>query len=406
MVNIGTRKESNNFGWMEVVNGPYSSGCERNDTKVDVKFDNTGCIRKNILTKTFLLGAVRDGSILVSSLLDGRAFKTGSYGSVEILKYKTAKAVDIRFVDTGNIQTVQADNLLTGLITDHVVRDVTNAVTKEADRLRVEAHTALMDSYAERRRLLMVKREERKAALELSRLKAEQRSANFKARLEDNEAENLKRIVECVKPVVVETNLSQESDGVLNVDFKDRDGKWVLRYSRTQQGGREFVQTRLGKLHNNMTQRASKSGSVQNIHNPAYKGVVVSDDFKDPQKFCDWAVNQPGWGLGYSLEKDLLVPGNREYAADKCVFLPQVINYAIVKLSSGKSAVVPFKGGFRAKTSIGGLQVRLEVCDTYEEAIQMYKDYRSAYVKRLAVEYSETISPVAYDALMKWNLDL
>lgn len=190
---------------------------------------------------------------------------------------------------------------------------------------------------------------------------------------------------------------------VIDVDFKDRNGKWVLRTRQNE----EFIQTRLGRLHNNVTQRAKKQGSYQAIHN-TYEGVTISELFQDAQKFCDWVVEQPGWGLGYSLDKDLLIPGNREYSETSCVFLPNCINVTIQKsrkngtLGAYKSSRYDSRWFSKADT-IGGL-VYLGTFPTAESASEAYVEFKELYVKTLAEKYKSTIDPRAFDALMSWTL--
>jgi hypothetical protein len=192
---------------------------------------------------------------------------------------------------------------------------------------------------------------------------------------------------------------------VLDADFKDRDGNWVLRFRYAG----KFIQTRLGRLHNNLVQRANKSGAVQNKFAKAYNGVSVSGEFLNPQLFCDWAVAQKGWGLGYHLDKDLLQGGNRLYCPNLCVFLPKEINYQIRPkyLQNGRKLGVYFgekAGKFFSALGIEGKDVFLGCFKTEDEAHEVYCKAKENYVKILAEKYKETIDGRAYDALMSWKV--
>lgn len=159
-----------------------------------------------------------------------------------------------------------------------------------------------------------------KAAKEL--LKAERtRSAQEQTAARARKLEDDENAYVAALPI----NASKPRRGVLEVDFKSRAGYWILRFQRNA----DFIQTRLGKLHNNMISRATMGGSVQAKFNKSYSGTTASPLFQDPQTFCDWAVKQKGWGLGWQLDKDLLGSDNGHYSEDTCVFLPRQVNTLI-----------------------------------------------------------------------------
>ena len=58
--------------------------------------------------------------------------------------------------------------------------------------------------------------------------------------------------------------------------------------------------------------------------NLTYNGCSVHSDWHSFMNFKKWMLTQD-W-QGNHLDKDLLVPGNKEYSADTCVFLPRHIN--------------------------------------------------------------------------------
>jgi hypothetical protein len=394
-VKIGDRRESINFGWMEVISKPYKSGTQRKDMKVDVKFDNTQHIRKGVLSKSFLLGAVRDGSVPFVPV-PGTLYKSNSDGYAELIEYKSSKEIVIRFVGMETGQYIQLDTLLTGLFMNIVTKDEKakkaakeNAVREAAQYKQMLKKAARDEAARKVREEKEEKRRKRREKKQLALEKEAQRAAEI--------AEHTTKVF---IPEAVETDLSRESKGVLNIDFKDRDGKWVLRFMMNG----EFIQTRLGKLHNNMTQRCNKSGSLQNKHALSYKGTSVSEEFKDPQKFCDWVVQQPGWGLGYCLEKDVLLRGNREYSAEACVFLPAVINTAIIRSTPKKYTFIKFsKGKYHLNCDVGGKKILVTNIETKEAALQLYVTYKEKYLRKLAEEFKSTISVAAYDALLQWK---
>lgn len=71
---------------------------------------------------------------------------------------------------------------------------------------------------------------------------------------------------------------------------------------------------------------------------PSYAGCYVSEKWKYYSQFKLWVLKQ-NWE-GNQLDKDLLVPGNREYGPDFCVFIPLKINNFLTenKLNKGEYA--------------------------------------------------------------------
>lgn len=100
-----------------------------------------------------------------------------------------------------------------------------------------------------------------------------------------------------------------------------REGRYVPtragRYTREYQVWKDML-------------RRCYSLSVQ-VKQPAYVGCTVEPQLQDFQVFAGWANEQKGFHVeGYQLDKDLLVPGNREYRRDRLVFIPQGLNKFLV----------------------------------------------------------------------------
>lgn len=58
--------------------------------------------------------------------------------------------------------------------------------------------------------------------------------------------------------------------------------------------------------------------------NPTYLDVTVCDEWKRFMGFrAWWAANQVD---GWDIDKDILVPGNKTYSPDACIFVPRLIN--------------------------------------------------------------------------------
>ena len=183
-----------------------------------------------------------------------------------------------------------------------------------------------------------------------------------------------------------------------------RDGRWVLRWRDPILG---FVQTRLGGLHNNMTQRGRPGGSYQGKFAP-YDGVTVAPEWlgygTGDQAFCDWAVRQPGWGKGWHLDKDLLVPGNRIYGPQTCCFIPREVNSAIIPRKMPKSLIKQAKdGSWTLRFDQCLKKIKVTSLPTREAAIEAWKTHRREYVQLLAEQHKSDLDPRAYQALLNWQ---
>lgn len=68
---------------------------------------------------------------------------------------------------------------------------------------------------------------------------------------------------------------------------------------------------------------------------PSYETVFVRDSWLNFQNFAEWCGLQAGFfEPSYHLDKDLLVPGNKEYGPDFCRFVPAYAN-TVLSASAG-----------------------------------------------------------------------
>ena len=70
------------------------------------------------------------------------------------------------------------------------------------------------------------------------------------------------------------------------------------------------------------------------IKHPTYEKVYVSDDWLLFSNFKNWMEKQD-W-LNKNLDKDILFPGNLEYAEDKCVFVSKRVNNFLIEKRTNK----------------------------------------------------------------------
>ena len=67
---------------------------------------------------------------------------------------------------------------------------------------------------------------------------------------------------------------------------------------------------------------------------PTYIGVTVCEEWHSFMAFRDWMETQD-W-QGKHLDKDIIVPGNKVYSPDTCVFVPPAINTLLIDSAASR----------------------------------------------------------------------
>ena len=147
---------------------------------------------------------------------------------------------------------------------------------------------------------------------------------------------------------------------------------------------------------------------------PTYEGCEVSENFKSFEYFYEWYHKQVGFGnKGWQLDKDLLIKGNKVYSESTCVFIPAEINSLLVKreASRGEHLVgvhwCNTKKAFVAMVNKNkGKQEHLGYFKTEIEAFKAYKQAKEAFIKEQAEKWKDKIDERAYEALMKYTVEI
>ena len=144
---------------------------------------------------------------------------------------------------------------------------------------------------------------------------------------------------------------------------------------------------------------------------PSYLDCSISDTFRHYHLFHKWCQEQVGFGvLGFAIDKDLLIKGNRLYSEHTCVFVPRDINNLIIK-SNITRGIYPIgvsknRTRFQAKCSVNGETKHIGYFDTPELAFIAYKLFKESYIKQKAEHYKKLIDIRAYNALLNYTVDI
>ena len=147
---------------------------------------------------------------------------------------------------------------------------------------------------------------------------------------------------------------------------------------------------------------------------PTYIDCSVSENFRYLQYFKEWCNNQIGFnsvdekGKPFALDKDILVKGNRVYNEDVCVFVPQEVNLLFTKRDKSRGE---YPIGVSFHKSRGMLTATLNnkylgYFNTAEQAFQVYKTAKEAYIKEVANKWKDKIDPKVYNTLMNYEVNI
>ena len=144
---------------------------------------------------------------------------------------------------------------------------------------------------------------------------------------------------------------------------------------------------------------------------PTYVGCSVSDNFKNYSYFYSWCKNQVGFNVaGFSLDKDLLCKGNKQYSETHCVFIPNTINLLLTNCKAARGVlpigVTKAANKFRAQCTIEGINKYIGLFDTPTLAFEAYKAFKEDNIKHIAEKYKAIIDHRAYLALLNYEVSI
>mgnify|MGYP001020489691 CR=1 FL=1 len=149
---------------------------------------------------------------------------------------------------------------------------------------------------------------------------------------------------------------------------------------------------------------------------PTYKGCNVSDNFLHYSFFYDWCQQQIGFGkvdekgCYWQLDKDLLFVGNKLYSETTCVFVPHEINLFFIDSGAIRGEYplgVYFHkptGKFKSQCNVNGKRQHLGLFSTPDKAFVVYRSFKEALCKQLALKWQHEIDPRLFEAMMKWEV--
>ena len=164
-------------------------------------------------------------------------------------------------------------------------------------------------------------------------------------------------------------------------------------------------------LWNSMLRRCF--GEKEKQRCPTYKDVTCCDEWLSFANFFEWVnkeVGYKGHPVGFALDKDIIVKGNKTYSPDFCSFVPQAVNLLLTDSGAARGEFpvgVHFHkatGKFTAQLRCFGKRKHLGLYTTPEAASFAYKTAKEAQIKIVATQYRDVLSSDVYESLMTWEV--
>ena len=193
-------------------------------------------------------------------------------------------------------------------------------------------------------------------------------------------------------------------------DFKDREGDWVGEFSKTIDGVLYRYFTRSGKLWNAINKRTNPKGAISR-ETGRYK--TSNNRFKDYQTFASWCQNQLGYwnkeanGNYWSIDKDILIKGNKDYSPDACCFVPAVVNTALLSRASSRGDLPIGVSWDKVKEKYTVHTSRNGFCGRYEDPQEAHKAWQQQrVVEILEISKTQGIHPNVSKALREFAFSI
>lgn len=137
------------------------------------------------------------------------------------------------------------------------------------------------------------------------------------------------------------------------------------------------------------------------IKHPTYVGCTVVDEWLTFSNFRAWMIKQD-W-QEKQLDKDILIPGNKKYGPDTCVFVDKATNCLLTDSGASRGkwpkgvSYNKQRGKFTACVSIDNKLNFLGYFNTSEQAEAAYKSGKAVVIARAAIKQDDLR---VFDALM------
>lgn len=149
------------------------------------------------------------------------------------------------------------------------------------------------------------------------------------------------------------------------------------------------------------------------LNHTTYKDCLVCEEWLNFQNFAKW-YDENYYEVDnevVSLDKDILIHGNKIYSPETCIFVPKIINSLFVRNENKRKSNligVQFSKRLNKFTAScygkNSKNIHLGVFNNEIEAFNAYKTYKEKLIKEVAEEYKDKIPDKLYTAMFNWEV--
>ncbi len=141
----------------------------------------------------------------------------------------------------------------------------------------------------------------------------------------------------------------------------------------------------------------------------SHRDVTVCREWLNYQNFAQWYEdNWKSHMIGWHIDKDILIKGNKIYSPNTCRFVPQEINYAFIKCEKSRG-MLPIGVSYnkREKKFISVMSISGRwYFDNINETFKTYKEAKEYSIKNLATDWRYIICHEIYEAMMNYQVEI
>lgn len=169
------------------------------------------------------------------------------------------------------------------------------------------------------------------------------------------------------------------------------------------------TQTPQYKCWHNMLERCYKNNDT---NNQTYLDCIVCDEWHNFQNFAKWYDNNyyKISNEQMCLDKDILIKKNKIYSPENCIFVTQSINKLFLDSKKTRGAYPigcsTYRNKIVSRITIDNKTIHLGYYNILEDAFNVYKFKKEAYIKEIADKYKKQIPEILYNAMYNYKIEI